>query len=67
MSFMESPHVLRAIEEIEFLQDRVQEVAIIVDLSTAEGLDYRQEELKIKCEAMELNYLKQTSKGKLPL
>ena len=48
MSFMESPHVLRAIEEIEFLQDRVQEIAIIVDLSTNENLDYRQDELKIE-------------------
>lgn len=48
MSFMESPHVLRAIEEIEFLQDHVKEVALIIDLANKEDMDYRQDELTIE-------------------
>ena len=36
MNFMESPVVERCIEEIEFLQDRVQEIAMIVDLANKE-------------------------------
>lgn len=48
MNFMESPVVQRCIEEIEFLQDRVQEIAMIVDLANKESHSYKTDELKIE-------------------
>ena len=48
MSFMESPFVLRSIEEIEFLQDRVKEIAIIADVSKNYGKEDRTEELHLE-------------------
>ena len=48
MSFMESPFVLRSIEEIEFLQDRVKEIAIIADVSKTYGKEDRIEELHLE-------------------
>ena len=48
MTFMESPHVKRSIEEIEYLQDRVQEIAVIVDISEKENLNYRSDELRVE-------------------
>tara|TARA_R110002050_G_scaffold382_1_gene2640 strand:- start:33507 stop:33920 length:414 start_codon:yes stop_codon:yes gene_type:complete len=48
MNFMESPVVERCIEEIEFLQDRVQEIAMIVDLANKESHSYETDELKIE-------------------
>ena len=38
-----------------------------IELETVGKLVSKPLKEKIKCEAMELNYLKQTSKGKLPL
>mgnify|MGYP006872146100 CR=1 FL=1 len=48
MNFMESPFVQRCIEEIEFLQDRVQEIAMIVDIANKESHSYRTDDLKIE-------------------